>query len=427
MHNGCTREEQLRWFVYIWDAVSLLNQRRQVKIQALTAWALLGSHDWNSLVTRRAGHYEPGVFDIRAPEPRPTMLADAIAQLAAGRHYDHPVLQSPGWWERPSRFALGFSISPDSARVRPCAREHTNAAATYSGDRRKFVSRISTTPQPILIIGATGTLGGAFGRICEGRGLAHHLLRRAQLDIADAQSIKAAIETYQPWAIINAAGYVRVDDAESDAERCFRENHQGAALLARACARHKLQLLTFSSDLVFDGSKPTPYVESDPVRPLNIYGESKARAETDILAADGQALIVRTSSFFGPWDAYNFVTLALRALASGQRFDAVDDCVMATTYVPDLVHASLDLLLDGAHGIWHLANAGETSWYGLAQRAARAAGVDATNLNRIATADALFCARRPAYSVLVSERAWLMPSLEDAMARFVRDCGMAAK
>lgn len=198
-------------------------------------------------------------------------------------------------------------------------------------------------------------------------------------------------------------------------------------MLARACARHKLQLLTFSSDLVFDGSKPTPYVESDPVRPLNIYGESKARAETDILAADGQALIVRTSSFFGPWDAYNFVTLALRALASGQRFDAVDDCVMATTYVPDLVHASLDLLLDGAHGIWHLANTGETSWYGLAQRAARAAGVDATNLNRIATADALFCARRPAYSVLVSERAWLMPSLEDAMARFVRDCGMAAK
>lgn len=427
VHNGCTREEQLRWFVYIWDAVSLLNQRRQVKIQALTAWALLGSHDWNSLVTRRAGHYEPGVFDIRAPAPRPTMLADAIAQLATGRHYDHPVLHSPGWWERPSRFELGFSVSPGNDRVRPSAQEHTNAAATYTGDRRKLVSRINAMPQPILIVGATGTLGRAFGRICEGRGLAHQLLRRAQLDIADAQSIKAAIETYQPWAIINAAGYVRVDDAESDAGRCFRENHEGAALLAHACARHKLQLLTFSSDLVFDGSKQAPYVESDPVRPLNVYGESKARAEADILAADGQALIVRTSSFFGPWDEYNFVTLALRALTAGQRFDAVDDCVMATTYVPDLVHASLDLLLDGAQGIWHLANAGETTWYGLAQRAARAAGISTASLNPISVADAPFCARRPAYSVLTSERAWLMPSLDDAMARYLRDCEVATE
>lgn len=330
-------------------------------------------------------------------------------------------MHSPGWWERPSRFELGFSISPGSARVRPSAQEHTNAAATYAGDRRKFESRISATPRPILVVGATGTLGRAFGRICEGRGLAHHLLRRAQLDIADAQSIKAAIEEYQPWAIINAAGYVRVDDAESDAERCFRENHEGAALLARACARHKLQLLTFSSDLVFDGSKLAPYVESDPVRPLNVYGESKARAEADILSAGGQALVIRTSSFFGPWDEYNFVTLALRALAAGRRFDAVDDCVMATTYVPDLVHASLDLLLDGAQGIWHLANAGETTWYALAQRAARAAGVNAASLNSISVSDAPFCARRPAYSVLARERAWLMPTLDDAMARFVRD------
>lgn len=422
VHNGCTREEQLRWFVNIWDAVFLLNQRRRAKVQALTAWSLLGSHDWNSLVTCRAGHYEPGVFDIRAPQPRPTMLAHAITQLAAGKPYDHPVLHSPGWWDRPSRFELGFSIPPGNTRMRPQPQQHTIAAETYAGDRRKLIGRISPAPQPILIVGATGTLGGAFGRICQTRGLASHLLRRAQLDIADVQTIEAAIEEYRPWAIVNAAGYVRVDDAESASALCFRENHEGASLLARACARHKIQLVTYSSDMVFDGSKTSAYVESDPVRPLNVYGESKARAEAAVLAADGHALIVRASSFFGPWDRYNFVIQALRALASGKRFDAVDDCVMATTYVPDLVHASLDLLLDGAQGIWHLANSGETTWYGLALRAAQAAGIDAATLYPISRAQAPLCARRPAYSVLTSERAWLMPSLDDAMTRFVRDC-----
>ncbi|WP_198427093.1 sugar nucleotide-binding protein, partial [Acinetobacter baumannii] len=96
-----------------------------------------------------------------------------------------------------------------------------------------------TAQRPILITGASGTLGGAFARICRSRGLAHRLLSRAELDIADAGSVQRALDLHRPWAVVNAAGYVRVDDAERDRERCFRENAEGPAQLARACARRR--------------------------------------------------------------------------------------------------------------------------------------------------------------------------------------------
>ena len=87
-----------------------------------------------------------------------------------------------------------------------------------------------------------------------------------------------------------------------------------ACVLAQVCARHAIQLLTFSSDLVFDGKQQSPYLESDPVGPLNSYGRSKAEAERRVLDLFPEALVVRTSAFFGPWDMHNFVTLALKAL-----------------------------------------------------------------------------------------------------------------
>jgi dTDP-4-dehydrorhamnose reductase len=107
--------------------------------------------------------------------------------------------------------------------------------------------------RPLLITGASGTLGRAFGRRCELRGLAYRLLSRSELDIADRDSVDAALALHGPWAVVNAAGYVRVDQAEQDRDRCFRENADGPALLAEACAARRMGLLTFSSDLVFDG------------------------------------------------------------------------------------------------------------------------------------------------------------------------------
>ena len=131
---------------------------------------------------------------------------------------------------------------------------------------------------------------------------------------------------------------------------------------------------------------------------------------------------IRTGAFFGPWDGYNFVTIALRALASGRRFRAAGDAFISPTYVPDLVHATLDLLIDDEGGIWHLANAGALTWADFARSAAEAAGLDASLVEECSTPSLNLPAPRPAYSVLTSERGSLLPSLDDALARYLRDC-----
>lgn len=266
-----------------------------------------------------------------------------------------------------------------------------------------------------MITGASGTLGQAFSRICHLRGLDHNLLSRRDMDIADSASVEAALQAYRPWAVVNAAGYVRVADAEREAERCFRENTHGASLLADACARLGIPYVSFSSDLVFSGALGRPYAESDAVDPQGVYGRSKALAEPRILAAHPQALVIRTSAFFGPWDVYNFAHATLSALARGRRMQAPAASTVSPTYVPDLVHAALDLLIDGASGIWHLANRGQVSWHGFALMLAEAAGLDTEAL---AVADA---GAPAAVTVLTSERGIIMPTLAHGIDRFLHD------
>jgi dTDP-4-dehydrorhamnose reductase len=277
------------------------------------------------------------------------------------------------------------------------------------------------TTQPLLITGATGTLGQAFARICHIRGLHAVLLDRAGLDIAEATSIGAALARHQPWAVVNAAGYVRVDDAETDQERCYRENTTGPGLLAEACAAQDVQLLTFSSDLVFDGYQATPYLESAVAAPLGVYGRSKVLAEQAVLTHLPTALVVRTSAFFSAWDEHNFVCHALRAARQGELFEAADDLFISPTYVPDLVNTSLDLLLDGARGLWHLANQGTYTWVELARLALRLAGLDETQAVARSADSFGWAAERPRYSVLGSAHGALLPSVENALLRYLAE------
>jgi dTDP-4-dehydrorhamnose reductase len=402
-HIDANREDQLRWLVEIWNAARKV-QQGGADIRAVTVWALLGSFDWNCLVTACHGYYEPGPFDVRGPQPRPTAVANLMRELASGRPLSHPVLQGQGWWRRPGRFL-----------AKPVA---TRTAVADIAERSAFRS---TFPQPILITGATGTLGRAFARICERRNLACHVLTRQEMDIADPASVEAAIVRFKPWAIINAGGYVRVDDAEGDIERCMRENAHGPTVLALAAIRHALRFMTFSSDLVFDGTQGRPYVESDKAAPLGVYGRSKADAERRVLDSDPQALVIRTSAFFGPWDEHNFVTQALGALDAGRPFAAASDQVTSPTYVPDLVNACLDLLIDRECGIWHLTNGAAMSWADLARRACAAAGIDDGRLEERTTGELGLRAARPRNSAMSSERGLLLPSFDDALARYLRE------
>jgi dTDP-4-dehydrorhamnose reductase len=391
VHNGCTREEQVRWLMEVWDAAQGL-RRIGVQVQAVTAWALLGTFDWNSLVTRADGHYEPGAFDVRAPVPRATAIARTLRQLSAGRRPDHPVLDTAGWWRRSRRFAFGArSARPSVPR----------------DDERR-----------LLIVGARGSLGQALAHQCEVRGLRYVALDRAALDVTDAGAVEAVLQRHLPWAVVNASGYVRVDDAEREVACCHEINADGPAILTGACRSLGIQLVTYSSDLVFDGQTSQPYTEVSSPEPLNVYGASKLEGERRALAADPRALVIRTSAFFGPWDAHNFVTRGLRELASGEPWLAQDDAVVSPTYLPDLADCSLDLLIDGEAGLWHLANRGAVTWVELARRAAALAGLDPCRVYAVAGPVPGQRAARPRYSALGSVRGWPMPSLDSALTRY---------
>ena len=407
-HLGSTRDEQVRWLVETWRSAQVL-RREGVDVRAVTIWSLLGAYDWNTLVTADRGFYEPGPFDVRGPEPRPTALATVARQLARGDEPEHPVLEQPGWWRRPDRLFY------------PGAQGRSYVAPAGAGtDMHDQVGR------PLMIVGVTGTLGAAFARLCDVRGLPYHALGRRELDVTDPAAVDAAMARHRPWAVVNCAGWVRVDEAEAEPDACLRANADAPAALAAACARHGARLVAFSSDLVFDGVRRiAPYVETDAVAPLSVYGRSKALMEERVLGVLPEALVVRTAAFFGPWDAYNFVTATLGALAAGEPVVAADDATVSPTYVVDLVHATLDLLLDGERGIWHLANQGAVTWAELARLAAARAELSTDGVVARATRELALAAPRPRYSVLGSARGALLPPLDDALSRYLRHRALA--
>jgi dTDP-4-dehydrorhamnose reductase len=385
VHLRCSREEQLRWLQHVYKTAVKL-RKENVDIVAITPWSLLGSYGWNKLLTSFPLEYESGAFDISAGYARPTAVAGFIKSLAGQTPSTVHLTDSDGWWKRSTRFFHG--ATNDSCPIK-----------TYR--------------QPLIIIGKNGTLGKAFSRACKERNIYHLLLGREEADICSSAMLEKMITRYCPWGIINAAGYVNVDGAETESGRCNMINAVGPQNLALVCKKYSIKLMCFSSDLVFDGGKNAPYVESDTPNALNVYGRSKMFAEEFVNNINSSALMIRTSGFFSPYDNYNFITKTLFQLDSGKTLHIPDDIVISPTYVPHLVHAGLDLFIDDEKGIVHLANKGGLSWYRFAVQAAWQAGMDENKIIPIRNAGRI--APQPAYSVLASEKYNLMPTLEEGL------------
>lgn len=397
VHLGCTREEQMRWLHQAWQAA--VDARREgVDVRAVTAWAAFGTVDWSSLLVREDGHYEPGLWDVRSDPPRPTALAALAASLAGGGGAEpqalHPVLAGPGWWQRDLR----HTVSPHG----------TPAALPARG-------------APLLILGR-GSLARAFARLAHLRGLPYEWpsLSGMDMDLADEAVTSRLLDVHQPWAVIGAGDDDDLDEAERDA-RHWRRNAEGPAAVARACGRAGVRLLGLSSDNVFPGRDGAAYREPDAVAPLNAVGRAQAHAERVMLAHAPGALVVRSAGLFGPWDHGHFVARGVEALRLGRPWAAAHDQVLTPTYVPDLVQAALDLLVDGERGLWHLTNGEALSWAGFARRAAEHAKLDPGQVIACDGASLAQRARRPGFSALASERGALLPSLDDALARYQRD------
>ena len=378
-HLGCTREEQLRWLAEVWHAAGAAGAEG-IDIRAVTAWAVTGSHDWDSLMTRPSGRYESGVFDLSGAVPRPTALAGLVSELAAGGHGSHPVLRVPGWWHHPGRLAYPPVSAPEGPR---CG---------------SFAMRGRV--RPILILGSGTALGRAFHKECDRRGFDCRLVRREPLDEERWISL---LELLQPWSVI---------DVQSG------RDPDTAAGLAAACEAGGLGCLLFSSDQVFDGEGDPPYRESDPIRPLNQLGRRHADLESHASGRQG-VLVIRAGLTFGAAGGGHPLGRCLKSASLGLPFSARDDYSFTTAYLPDIAQVALDLLVDRESGIWHLAGPDVISWYDLARLATEHAGLDVSRIHRPTRDGQARHEVRPRRSALASERGAALPCLNDALRRWL--------
>ncbi|HWB46464.1 MAG TPA: dTDP-4-dehydrorhamnose reductase [Hyphomicrobiaceae bacterium] len=232
-------------------------------------------------------------------------------------------------------------------------------------------------------------------------------LGRPELDIADPQSIERAFAAFMPSIVVNAAAYTAVDTAESDADRAFAVNRDGAGRIAAAASAAGVPFIHISSDYVFDGSKSMPYVEEDDPHPLGVYGQSKLEGEHAVRDAHPDAVVLRTSWVYSPY-GHNFLKTMLGLAATRETVSVVDDQYGTPTAAPDLASAILDLaqsiLRDGSKsGVYHLTSAGSTTWYGFAAAIFdgwKERGHRVPALRRIRTSEYPTPTRRPANSRL---------------------------
>jgi dTDP-4-dehydrorhamnose reductase len=251
----------------------------------------------------------------------------------------------------------------------------------------------------ILVTGATGQLGTAFRKYL---GDDARYFERSELDLAHPGEANAVIRGLRPDAVINCAAYTAVDRAESEEGMAYAVNASAVEEMAIATRDIGARFVTYSTDYVFDGSKPDPYVESDPTVPINAYGRTKLEGERMALAANADSLVIRTSWVMSGTHR-NFAAVMLELMAKGD-VTVVADQSGRPTLVDDLVVGTMDALGLGASGVLHMANSGSTTWYELARTIADIAGLDAGRVTPCSTADFPTVAARPLNSVLDSER-----------------------
>jgi dTDP-4-dehydrorhamnose reductase len=257
------------------------------------------------------------------------------------------------------------------------------------------------------VIGRSGQVARALSRSAHGRGYAVAALGRPEFDLEHPEQLPALMSSYGPDVVINAAAFTAVDMAEEQRETAYRVNAEGAGKVAREASAAGAQVIHLSTDYVFSGLKPTPYVETDATEPLSAYGATKVEGECLVLAADPRAIVVRASWVYDA-SGKNFVRTMLRLAQSRTEVGVVSDQIGSPTFANDLADAVLTVAASAVKGesptgVYHCAGAGETSWAGFAEAAfefSRARGGPFAVVKPISTAEYPTAALRPANSRL---------------------------
>jgi dTDP-4-dehydrorhamnose reductase len=265
-------------------------------------------------------------------------------------------------------------------------------------------------PHRIYIAGDHGQLARALLRSYSARGDFVKSAGRATVDLCNEAAVRSVIVDFRPDLIVNAAAYTAVDKAEDDVNQAYLINREGARHLAMAARAIAAPLIHISTDYVYDGTKPTPYLETDLTNPLGVYGQSKLAGEEAVAAATAEYVILRTSWLYSV-DGSNFVKTMLRLVAERDEIGVVDDQWGAPTFAADLATAIVTIgeyLLSAndpsvLSGVYHAAASGETTWYRFAHaimELSAAKGGPSCRVHPIMTSQYPTRARRPANSRL---------------------------
>jgi dTDP-4-dehydrorhamnose reductase len=220
-----------------------------------------------------------------------------------------------------------------------------------------------------------------------------------EIDITRADDCTKAVADTTPQVIINAAAYTNVDACETDRDGCFAVNAEAVKNIAGACLGKNITIIHFSTDYVFDGKGTRPYEETDPCRPVSVYGASKLAGERYLQELSEQHIIIRTAWLYGT-KGKNFVGAILDKAKTTGELTVVDDQIGSPTCTRDLA-AATELLMDKkGRGIFHVTNRGYCSWYEFAKKILKEAHLDTVKISPMKTADLDRPAPRPAYSVL---------------------------
>jgi dTDP-4-dehydrorhamnose reductase len=288
---------------------------------------------------------------------------------------------------------------------------------------------MTSAPVRCLLIGSAGQLGYDLARTFD---LPGELipLTRADLDVLDPAAVARVLHDLRPTHVVNTAAYNLVDRAEDEREQAFALNADAVGVLGDVCDAVGATLVHFSTDYVFDGRRSTPYGEDDAPGPLSAYAESKLEGERWALASGRPAFVFRVCGLFGVAPTIsarrtNFVDLMLRMAREGRSLRVVSDQVLTPSYTYDLAPKVWRVVGRGAPGLYHLTNAGATSWYDFAREIFRLSGL-APSLTGVTAAEYGARARRPAYSVLAHGRLAAageddLRPWQDALAAYLRE------
>jgi dTDP-4-dehydrorhamnose reductase len=258
----------------------------------------------------------------------------------------------------------------------------------------------------VTVIGSTGQLGQDLMRVFgeDAVGFTHQ-----DLDVTDEASVASAIRSTEPDWVLNTAAFHRVDDCEVNPTLTFAVNAVGALNVARAAADVGSGVVFYSTDYVFGGQdrkRGHPYEEGDSPHPLSVYGSSKVAGEQLVMQANAHHLVVRSAGLYGTATSrkgWTFPELMLNKARTEGVIRVVTDQVLSPTFTADLAGTTKELIEHNAVGLFHLANAGECSWFEFAQGTLDLAGVEA-DMEPIGTEQLQQRARRPSYSALTTAR-----------------------